>query len=604
VPLWEAEFNFKVRAFRHRVAPELGHALLMAAQGFFFESLGLSAAFWLAGDDWFPLHSEPGVMAFESAPGIDSQRGPYNRRSFAKVHRTRQTVLGEHNGFSDFFVPVVKGREVVAILAVGPFARSRTTAAEIQERWRKLTGRLGHPSDPFFAGYLAATLATIVLDDAQSAALRRLLENWVSLAVEEGDAADLANAIERDRVLLDAAHLVDRQWSTVREMIDERFTHVWQTHAIAPNLVFYGLPRVPNGVLVGLATSPSDSSAALEEIVRRNAMQRALVDFVRRDKVLVGRVGDHGIVLMAITKGSERQRLAQLGDLAFRVASWARRSFSVTLHFGTGEAPAHSTLATRYRIALAATQSALFERKALVVTRVTGQESTSLASMRRSLDHLLAETPERLPAEFDHYLEVVLSACGHRFEAARAHAELGFERLLEVLVRQGVLDERSLDAIRADLEGSVMSSGTLNESFDHYRRAIRNLAKTSRAPIGARHERNLQRALTYIDQHYTEPLRLPQVARITGFESSYFSRLFIQEEGVPFSRYLTRKRLERAKQLLTGTDFSLARVATLSGFPAAAYLCTAFKRATGVTPKRWRVENPTHEPRRKETKKH
>jgi iron complex transport system substrate-binding protein len=94
------------------------------------------------------------------------------------------------------------------------------------------------------------------------------------------------------------------------------------------------------------------------------------------------------------------------------------------------------------------------------------------------------------------------------------------------------------------------------------------------------------------------------VARITGFESSYFSRLFIREEGVAFSRYLTRKRVERAKQLLTGTDFNLARVATLSGFPDAAYLCTAFKRATGVTPKRWRIANPTHEPGRKTKRKH
>ena len=63
-----------------------------------------------------------------------------------------------------------------------------------------------------------------MLDAAQTAAFRRLLENWVSLAIEEGDPAELANAIERDRVLLDAAHLVDRQWATVREMIDERFT--------------------------------------------------------------------------------------------------------------------------------------------------------------------------------------------------------------------------------------------------------------------------------------------------------------------------------------------------------------------------------------------
>ena len=118
-----------------------------------------------------------------------------------------------------------------------------------------------------------------------------------------------------------------------------------------------------------------------------------------------------------------------------------------------------------------------------------------------------------------------------------AHAELGFERLLEVLARQSVLDERSVNTIRADLEGSVMSAGTLNEAFDHYRRTIRNLAKVSRAPVSARQERNLQRALTYIDQHYVEPLRLQQVARITGFELSYFHGSSFENKEVPFSRY-------------------------------------------------------------------
>ena len=156
----------------------------------------------------------------------------------------------------------------------------------------------------------------------------------------------------------------------------------------------------------------------------------------------------------------------------------------------------------------------------------------SLGSLRASLDRL-SQKPQSMPAEFDRYLEVVLSTCGHRFEAARAHAELGFERLLEVLARQSVLDERSLNTIRADVEGSVMSAGTLNEAFDHYRRTIRNLAKVSRAPVSARQERNLQRALTYIDQHYVEPLRLDQVARITGFESAIFLGSSFEKKGFP-----------------------------------------------------------------------
>jgi AraC-like DNA-binding protein len=591
VPLWEAEFDQRIRAFRHQLAPGFGQGLLVSAQTYVFEALGLSAALWLAGNDWFPLHVERGVMEFESAPGIDSGRGPYNERSFATVKRGHQTLLGEHNGLSDFFVPIIEGREVVAILAVGPFARRRPTAADIQERWSTLTGRQGHSSDPNFAGYLSATLSTIVFDAPQLAALQRLLENWARLAVGHGDPSVLANAIERDRVVLDPARHVDRIWSSVHEMVDERFTHFWQGRSAAPNLVYWGLPKVPDRVLVGLATSVREAGDQVEEIVRNNALQRAVVSFVRRDRVLAGCVGDHGVVLMAATTGPERHRTAQLADLAWRVGAWARRKFAVSLHFGTGDAPEQTSLARRYQQSLAAAQSALFEGTDLVVLRAAQSPGpSSLETMRRSLDRMLAQTPDRLEADFDHYLEAVLSECGYRFDAARAHAELGFERLLEALARQSVLDERSLVAIRADLERSVTSAKNLNEVFDHYRRAIRNLAKASRSPVRARHERNLERAIEHIEQHYTEPLRLSHVARIAGFAPKYFSKLFVRGEGVPFSRYLTFKRVERAKQLLATTDFALSRIARLCGWPTAGYLCTAFKRATGATPKQWRTQ--------------
>ncbi|HEV8247621.1 MAG TPA: helix-turn-helix domain-containing protein, partial [Polyangiaceae bacterium] len=241
-----------------------------------------------------------------------------------------------------------------------------------------------------------------------------------------------------------------------------------------------------------------------------------------------------------------------------------------------------------------------FEGKQLVVTRSTrNARPNSLWNMRRALGRLLDETPGRVEAHFDQYLEVVLAECGYRFEAAHAHVELGFERLLETLARQSVLDERSFGAMREDLERSVMSARNMNEVFDHYRRAVRNLAKASQAPVPARHERSLERALEYIEQHYLEPLRLDQVARVAGFAPSYFSKLFIQNEHVPFSRYVTRLRVERAKRLLTTTALNLTRVARLSGFPTAGYLCTVFGRTTGATPAQWRNAHPGPKPPRR-----
>jgi len=594
VPLWEAEFDQKVRAFRHRLAPGFGHALLAPVQAFLFESLRLSAAIWLAGDDWFPLHTETtSVSQFEAVYDADGLRSAYNRKNFEEVQRTRRPVRGEHAGFSDFFVPIVKDREVVAVLVVGPFGRTRPTAAGILGRWRTLTGRQGHPADPEFAGYLAATLATVVFDRGQVAAFRRLLASWVLLASGNGHPEALANTIERERVVLDGARRVARTWESVRTMIDERSVRAWQTRAWAPELLYLGLSRLPDRVLVGLATIKSGASDPVEEIVRLDAFQRGVVDFVASSGVLTGRVGDHGVVFVATTSGSERTRIARLTALALRVSTWARKQFGVSLHFGTGGDPSEKLLSRSYQTALAAAQVALFEGKEIVVTQPAGRSrTTSLWNMRRALGRLLDENPERVEAHFDQYLEVVMSECAYRSETARVHMELGFERLLETLARQGVLDEQSLASMREDLERSTMSARTLSEIFDHFRRAVANLAKAAQAPVPARHERSLERAFVHIEQHYTEPLRLPEVARIAGFTPSYFSKLFIQSERMPFSRYVVRLRVERAKRLLTTTRLNLTHIARLSGFPTAAYLCTSFGEATGTTPAKWRARHP------------
>ena len=55
-----------------------------------------------------------------------------------------------------------------------------------------------------------------------------------------------------------------------------------------------------------------------------------------------------------------------------------------------------------------------------------------------------------------------------------------------------------------------------------------------------------------------------------------------------FESYLTQLRIERAKQLLSGTALNLERVAQLSGFSRRSYLGRVFRRQAGVTPMAYR----------------
>jgi AraC-like DNA-binding protein len=180
-------------------------------------------------------------------------------------------------------------------------------------------------------------------------------------------------------------------------------------------------------------------------------------------------------------------------------------------------------------------------------------------------------------------------------EAALGHLEAGFERLTDPLVSRGSLDRKSLSALSDTLARAAREARTLGELFSAYRTGVADLVEAIRRPVAARQDRSLRVAVDYIHQHYTEPLRLEPVARMAGFTPSHFSRLFSKREGMPFERYVSGLRIERARQLLSGTAVHVTRVAELCGFHTPQYFCRVFRLTVGVTPLAYR-KNPRKTP--------
>ena len=95
----------------------------------------------------------------------------------------------------------------------------------------------------------------------------------------------------------------------------------------------------------------------------------------------------------------------------------------------------------------------------------------------------------------------------------------------------------------------------------------------------------------YIREHFAEPLRLGEVAKVFGFSEGYFSAVFKQNFGQTFSEYLLAYRLERGKELLSGTGVSVGEIAFQVGFNSYSYFCTAFKKKEGLSPRRYREQH-------------
>jgi AraC-like DNA-binding protein len=589
VRIWQSHYDASTRTHHHAIEGAGGHAMLSQVAAFTFKALGVSTSVF-DGNLWWPIHVEPGVKDFEPGHGKDADRGTYNKKKLAEVARRRQLVQGEHAGYSDLFQPVVLRGRIAAVLVAGPFARARPTASFLLERWRWLTGRQAHPSDPEFASYLSATFSTLVLEGRRAALFERLLDRFALILAEHGRADTLTNEADALRAELEQARAVERAWEAVRSMVDERSSQNWHGKDLAWTLGDLGLSRVPDGVLVGLTVSRTARPDGVEEAIRRDAFQRRSVDLAHSvGNALAGQVGGHGVVFVSSRSGSPERRRQYLFDMADRAEALARR-FGLSAHFGVSLRSGSVPLSRSYQIALGAAQSALTQRARVVTAEpdVT-RAAYSLRHLREELGRAVEEKPELSGARFDRYLEAVALHCGHRMEPAQAHLEVGFERMADVLCHSGALDARSFTELHAALDRAAAEARTITDLFDAYRRAAADIARAAESPVRARHDRSLRAAIEYIHEHYGERLRLGTVARVAGFSAPYFSGIFAEKQGKPFERYVRELRLERAKQLLTASRVPVTRVAALSGFRSLQYFARVFHKAFRITPSRYRA---------------
>jgi AraC-like DNA-binding protein len=585
VHLWRITNDPKVGYKQHTVPSGFGHALLAPTVSHIFELLRVQAAIWEHGLEWMPLHDVPSVAAFELEHGKERERDQYNGRQLREVLRRKATVRGEHAGCADLFVPIVARGGVLAVLVTGPFMLARPSATQILERWRRLTGRQAHPADPEFASYLIATFSSLVLDGDKADVFAKLLGCLTQLLIGEGPADRLANEAEGLRVQLEKARFVDRMWEEVQSIVDDRSARAWQSVVKAAHLRYLGLPRTADGVLVGLTVSRG-SSDPVDEAVRRDAFQRASVGLAGAvGGAIAGRVGEHGIVFLCGTQGGLQKKRQMLLSLAERASILAGRDYGLSLHFGASIAVGSMPLSKSYQAALGAAERALAQQRAMVTADATVKPSTHpLRHLRQELARIVKERPDRLGAHFDRYLEAVAAQCAHRMDPARGHLDAGFEQMAAPLVGSGVLDERSFDSLCVTLDRAAGEAHTLADLFAAYRRAVADVSEAALRPVAARQDRSLQRAIDHIRKHFDEPLRRDTVAAVAGLAPDYFSRLFKARERTTFEGYVLALRIERAKQLLANTGFSVARVAEMSGYRSPEYFSRVFRRATGTTP--------------------
>lgn len=101
-------------------------------------------------------------------------------------------------------------------------------------------------------------------------------------------------------------------------------------------------------------------------------------------------------------------------------------------------------------------------------------------------------------------------------------------------------------------------------------------------------DRQLAAGARFMREHVFEPININDVARAAGMSRRVFERRFVAQVGRPPKAEVLRLRLERVKELLADTNWTLAQIAERTGFKYSEYLHTVFTQKVGVPPGRFR----------------
>jgi AraC-like DNA-binding protein len=96
-------------------------------------------------------------------------------------------------------------------------------------------------------------------------------------------------------------------------------------------------------------------------------------------------------------------------------------------------------------------------------------------------------------------------------------------------------------------------------------------------------------AKNFILAHASEPLHLRDVAKHVHVSTNYFSKFFKKTIGIGFSEFLTRIRVENAKNKLANPVLPMNEVADQAGFGSLSQFNRAFRRYVGCSPKEYRA---------------
>lgn len=212
----------------------------------------------------------------------------------------------------------------------------------------------------------------------------------------------------------------------------------------------------------------------------------------------------------------------------------------------------------------------LYQEPALLGAIRLGDRREARRVINLLLVHIYAAGQERSELLKGLLLELVVMMSRAAVEAGASQTELLGMRFSHLVDLAGIDDDEALSAwLRETLE-RIITAIERSQSFD----VPRLVAST----------------LEYIRRHMEEDIGRDDVARHVGVSPGHLSDLLKERIGRSFVELLREARVERACELLGGTDLPLVEIALACGFCDQSYFTRVFREMRSITPRQYREQ--------------
>ncbi len=131
----------------------------------------------------------------------------------------------------------------------------------------------------------------------------------------------------------------------------------------------------------------------------------------------------------------------------------------------------------------------------------------------------------------------------------------------------------------------------LNVAFVRLLLHLARMEMAKEIPHSGKAARTFESVLSFVENHFSEPITREDTARYLGINPGYLSQLFRSRTGGTFQDHLLKCRLEKARYMLTRTTLPVKAVAEECGWNDDVYFIRQFRKATGLSPGKYRLEH-------------